>query len=397
MQGPKQIGSVSDVVVLPFRQASSGVLQRKCACGNHAPMGGVRAECSKQETLQRSTSQPTPSRDNDIQVPTLVHDVLGSSGQPLDVATRAFFEPRFGHDFSQVRVHVDARAAESAGAVNALAYTVGPKIVFGPDQLAPQSSAGRELLAHELAHVIQQDNGPQSAGGSLRVSEPTAHWEHQADSAARNVMEGRLGDALGAAPQSLARQPTPVARKCPSTHTIPDDIYKAIGVAWGKSGQGGATVTEHGGRIVTDTAGKRAIRTGSGGGGSISYPEEAGDVTLGTFHTHPYSKSEGSKLGVSFSGGDIENFIAGGQGSVKYVGAGSCIFVLDTMDSATRDGCKTVDIKKRWDDKFAAAGGNFQLKVDAAVKAAIAGCGLCYYGTCRPDAKRPVPKTANLA
>ncbi len=89
--------------------------------------------------------------------PPIVFDVLSSSGQPLDQATRTFFEPRFGHDFSQVRVHTDARAVESAERLNALAYTVGPHIAFGSDQLAAGTSEGRFLLAHELAHVVQQE------------------------------------------------------------------------------------------------------------------------------------------------------------------------------------------------------------------------------------------------
>jgi hypothetical protein len=89
-----------------------------------------------------------------------VHEVLRSPGQPLDPAIRAFFESRFGHDFSQVRVHTDGQAAESVRAVNALAYTVGRNVVFGAGQYAPGTAIGRRLLAHELAHVIQQSQGP---------------------------------------------------------------------------------------------------------------------------------------------------------------------------------------------------------------------------------------------
>ena len=89
-------------------------------------------------------------------VPPIVNEVLRSPGQPLDPATLAFIEPRFGHDFSQVRVHADAKAAESTELVNALAYTVGRHVVFGEGQPAPATSAGRQLLAHELAHVVQQ-------------------------------------------------------------------------------------------------------------------------------------------------------------------------------------------------------------------------------------------------
>jgi hypothetical protein len=77
-------------------------------------------------------------------------------GQPLSTATRAFFEPRFGHDFSQVRVHTDARAAEAAGQSSALAFTVGADIFFGKGRYAPETSRGQRLLAHELAHVVQQ-------------------------------------------------------------------------------------------------------------------------------------------------------------------------------------------------------------------------------------------------
>lgn len=89
-------------------------------------------------------------------VPPIVHEVLGSPGRPLDADTRSHMESRFGYDFGHVRVHSDAKAAESAAAVNAFAYTVGSDVVFGAGRFAPDSSAGRHLLAHELTHVVQQ-------------------------------------------------------------------------------------------------------------------------------------------------------------------------------------------------------------------------------------------------
>src|SRR5262249_11828675 len=89
--------------------------------------------------------------------------VLRSPGHPLDSAARAFFEPRFGRDFSDVRMHTNKQAAESAKSIAALAYTVGNNIAFGEDQFAPDSNAGRRLLAHELAHVVQQSKGSNSA------------------------------------------------------------------------------------------------------------------------------------------------------------------------------------------------------------------------------------------
>jgi hypothetical protein len=88
-----------------------------------------------------------------------VRTVLESPGQPLDAATRYFMEPRFGRDFSDVRVHTDAQAAESAKSLNALAYTVGPHVVFGVGRYETCSSSGRGLLAHELVHVAQQSKG----------------------------------------------------------------------------------------------------------------------------------------------------------------------------------------------------------------------------------------------
>src|SRR5439155_26504273 len=112
----------------PVRPKYPLLLQRKCACGGTPGPGGECAACrQKRLALQRSAArQASPSS-----VPPIVQHVLNSTGQPLDSTTRAFMEPRLGHDFSHVRVHTDAKAAESARAVNALAYTVGQNVVFG--------------------------------------------------------------------------------------------------------------------------------------------------------------------------------------------------------------------------------------------------------------------------
>jgi hypothetical protein len=91
--------------------------------------------------------------------PLIVHQVLQSPGQPLDAPTQRFMEARFGHDFSNVRLHTDAAAAQSARAVNALAYTVGSHIVFGANQYDRTANAGQATLAHELTHVVQQVSG----------------------------------------------------------------------------------------------------------------------------------------------------------------------------------------------------------------------------------------------
>jgi len=92
--------------------------------------------------------------------PSIVSDVLSSgSGQPMDGGTRQFMESRFGQDFSQVRIHTDSRAAESANAIQARAYTSGRDVVFGSGEYQPGSESGQRLLAHELVHVGQQENG----------------------------------------------------------------------------------------------------------------------------------------------------------------------------------------------------------------------------------------------
>lgn len=178
--------------------SAQGVLQRQCACGNLTMVGGDCRECSKKKSgLQReltvgASNDPSEQeadriaeqvmrmpevevgrqrRDTETplvqrratgrgtgaaEAPSIVHDVVHSPGRPLDSATHAFFEPRFGHDFGHVRVHAGAMAEQSARDVNAQAYTVGHDIVFGGGRFSPESREGQRLLAHEPAHVVQQ-------------------------------------------------------------------------------------------------------------------------------------------------------------------------------------------------------------------------------------------------
>lgn len=138
--------------------------------------------------LQRAAVKPAPVQ----QAPPIVQEVLASSGQSLDTTTRTFMESRFRHDFSQVRVHANAQAAESARAVSARAYTVGNDVVFADNQYAANTSAGYRLLAHELTHVVQQSgvgNGGQLQG-KLMINQPGDAFEQEADAAAGRVMAG---------------------------------------------------------------------------------------------------------------------------------------------------------------------------------------------------------------
>ncbi|WP_051614132.1 eCIS core domain-containing protein [Paenibacillus sp. UNC217MF] len=130
---------------------------------------------SNKGLLQRSATRA----EKPSVIPPIVHEVLKSPGQPLEASTRAFMEPRFGHDFSCVRVHTDARAAESAREVNALAYTVGQDIVFGEGQHKPETTAGKKLMAHELAHVVQ--NNKYTSLTQFNVNRPDDPTEREAE------------------------------------------------------------------------------------------------------------------------------------------------------------------------------------------------------------------------
>ena len=203
----------SSFLPVPSAAIRTAVLQRKCACGTHTIAGDECDECKdKGGELQRKSS----NSNKHAEVPPIVHQVLGSAGEPLDARTRSSFETRFAQSFSkvpvssvsrqlsqnsltigepshayereadriadsvmtqerrddrsfsmhkpergnfdlsQVRIHTGANAAESARAINALAYTVGNNIVFGAGQFAPGTNSGGHLLAHELTHVVQQ-------------------------------------------------------------------------------------------------------------------------------------------------------------------------------------------------------------------------------------------------
>ena len=174
------------------------VLQRKCDCGGTAASQESEEECAeckakREATVQRSaTDQAAPSETKTA--PRVVHDVIRAQGQPLDAGTRAFMESRFGQDFSQVRVHTNAKAAESARAVNALAYTVGSNVVFGAQRYSPETSEGKRLLAHELTHVVQQHGTVENGGiqRQLEVGQVNDAAEQEADAQAALVV-GRQG------------------------------------------------------------------------------------------------------------------------------------------------------------------------------------------------------------
>ncbi|MBZ0303811.1 MAG: DUF4157 domain-containing protein [Anaerolineae bacterium] len=197
--------------VQPTRvQPSSAVsgLQPRCACGSPTLMGGECAACRKKrgDRLQRAAAHARPLGD----VPPIVYEVLHSPGQPLDPSARRSMESHFDHDFRHVRVHTNAKAVESAAAVNALAYTVGHDVVFGAGQYRPHDTSGQRILAHELAHVVQQRQLPPA--GMLHHSENQSHLEREAEAASEQVSSEGRTSALSDAPRgSLQRQGTGAA------------------------------------------------------------------------------------------------------------------------------------------------------------------------------------------
>jgi len=179
-----------------FSPARSRLLQR-CSCGGHSSNGGECESCKK-KALQRRANASGESAN----APAIVHDVLRSPGQPLDKATRSFFEPRFGHDFGKVRIHTDELAAESAQAVSAHAYTAGRDVVFGRGQYSPFTSEGRKLLGHELTHVVQQGFRDARSDERTAIGPAGDQYEQAADRTAAS-----LGEST---PRSFSLESSPI-------------------------------------------------------------------------------------------------------------------------------------------------------------------------------------------
>lgn len=194
---------------------------------------------------ERTASPPSASRRTGVfhprsvelaaarsAAPQIVHQVLRSPGRSLDPATRTAMEARLGHDFSQVRVHADARAAESARAVNARAYTVGRDVVFGAGQYAPGTRDGEILLAHELTHVLQQ-RARDAEHDSLQIGPSDDRHETSARgvaSALRYPTGGRSGAPVrpASAPTWLQRTPEtgpPAAAPAGPTFSVDQTVY----------------------------------------------------------------------------------------------------------------------------------------------------------------------------
>lgn len=172
MQARLEVGPVND----PIEREADAVADAAMGMAAPGPVSAVPSQVSRKcaacEEEDKQTLQTKPAGPASTQpgiAPAQVHEVIGQPGQPLDLATRSFFEPRFGLDLSAVRVHAERGAGDAARSVGARAFTVGEHMVFAAGAFAPSSAAGRHLLAHELAHVVQQRGG---APGMVRRAPP---------------------------------------------------------------------------------------------------------------------------------------------------------------------------------------------------------------------------------
>ncbi|MEK7728899.1 MAG: DUF4157 domain-containing protein, partial [candidate division KSB1 bacterium] len=217
----RQVGEEEEEPLQAKALSSAPHLQRKCpACESG---GGTCPECAEEEKLQREplaaeitpliqrqtempeeeeTLQTKPSSSHTPQVtPNISANInaMRGNGQPLPASARAFFEPRFGVDFSGVRVHTNGRAAETSRAVNARAFTVGKDVAFGGGQYAPESSEGRKLLAHELTHVVQQQKiSPNGA----KIQSQKGEARHFANKVSQQISESLGGKKVCISSQS---------------------------------------------------------------------------------------------------------------------------------------------------------------------------------------------------
>jgi hypothetical protein len=163
--------------------------------------------------LQRAAGNASASqfvqREEDKAHP--VHEVIESGGgSPLESDVRGRMEHSLGQDFSDVRVHTDQRAADSAASVQAKAYTAGSNVVFGEGQYAPGTTDGDRTLAHELTHVVQQRSGPVDGtpvAGGIKVSDPSDRFERAADAAADAVVSGGAAPVQRQEAEELEEEP----------------------------------------------------------------------------------------------------------------------------------------------------------------------------------------------
>src|SRR5215207_509384 len=187
-------------------------VQRACSkCEEEEEEGKIDRKAAGPSAAPPQSARPAPGVEGSAGAESALGRLGG--GEPLPASVRADFEPRFGYDFGEVRVHAGGEAAEAARSVNALAFTTGRDVVFAAGQFAPETQGGRWLLAHELAHVVQQGQG--RATGLQRREPWWGEEEEQLDPLTGEPMEGGRRAPSSTLPYRQALQsivPTPRPR-----------------------------------------------------------------------------------------------------------------------------------------------------------------------------------------
>ena len=241
------IGASND----PLEQEADRVADQVLAAPAHPAVG------SAPPRIQRYTGQATERTNT---APATVDQVLATPGRPLDAALRQDMEQRFGHDFSRVRVHSDGAAEQSAREVNAHAYTVGSHIVFGAGEYSPHAGGGRELLAHELAHVVQSSGTSGTLATRGVDGGPRDPLEREADQAAEDVIAGRPPQIHGRAAggrlhrQVIVDEPAGGCGTCLSATLVGSLVHDLVQAAFPITHQNEArfTIPASGGDAVLD-------------------------------------------------------------------------------------------------------------------------------------------------
>lgn len=202
----------------PFEREADQVADRVMRMAEPGSIGSapvaIRRKCdacAEEDKMLQGKGAPSLKADSEDAVEEAIRAASGA-GQPLARETRAFFEPRFGHDFSRVRVHAGGEAASAARAIQAQAYTLGPHIAFASGQYAPETPHGKQLIAHELAHVVQQSGGAVHTASSLapgaspsqgiaRQAAPEEEEPEAGASAASPETAGATAEASAARPE----------------------------------------------------------------------------------------------------------------------------------------------------------------------------------------------------
>ena len=278
-----------------IRASAHPVLSLQRIVGNRAVQRLIQAGLEEANGQESPTAERAPGP--------IVNEVLNAPGEGLDPAIRTLMESHFGVDFSGVRVHTDAGAAESAGAIHAHAYTSGQDLVFAEGRYAPGTAEGQRLLAHELTHVVQQAAGPvtgtPTADGALSISEPTDVFEQAADVHADGVMAGASREgATGAAADSGGQT-------CVQCQDASEDLVdQAMGAS---SDMGGAGMPTGLVGLGTEDPGDQAIGTTSDMGPAVTTAgggmDPGGNLGFPGLGSSPWMMGMGAPLHAALSAG----------------------------------------------------------------------------------------------